>query len=171
MTRELNGQWGRLFPGVQACPRVAHWQAEVNHTVSHLQPPSALHADMPAHQETNAPIVHSAHVSWMSTRSYSGTVSSSQRVNTTEYILLLQAQATLDMLFNRGTGSRGKLWQSHQLATEIGDRGSQAFALHLVGWIRGWGEYINEALRLQEQAHELTWQSATLSALRWETRD
>ncbi len=33
--------------------------------------------------------------------------------------------------------------------------GSQAFALHLVGWLRSWGEQIYEAIRLQEQAHEL----------------
>src|SRR5260221_13881257 len=137
-------------------PEVYRIQGKYELTLAHLQAAqNALHADMPAHHETNAPLVHSAHVSWMSTRSYSGMVSSSRQVNTTEHILLLQAQATLDILFNRAQEAEAKLWQSHQLATEIGDRGSQAFALHLVGWIRGWGEYINEALRLQEQAHEL----------------
>ncbi len=47
------------------------------------------------------------------------------------------------------------MWQSHQLATAIGDQGSQAFALHLMGWLRGWGEQIHEAIRFQEQAHAL----------------
>jgi len=147
----LSAQANRLIADVY------RMQGKYELTLAHLQAAqNALHADMPAHQETNAPIVHSAHVSWMSTRSYSGTVSTSSRlVNTTEHILLLQAQATLDMLFNRAQEAEAKLWQSHQLATEIGDRGSQAFALHMVGWIRGWGEYINEAMRLQEQAHEL----------------
>ncbi len=72
-----------------------------------------------------------------------------------ERILLLQAQATLDLLRYRPVEAEGALWQSHQLAVERGDRGSQAFALHLIGWIRGWGERINETIRLQEQAHEL----------------
>jgi tetratricopeptide (TPR) repeat protein len=27
--------------------------------------------------------------------------------------------------------------------------------LHFIGWIRGWGEHIHEAIRLQEQAREL----------------
>jgi len=72
-----------------------------------------------------------------------------------ERILLLQAQATLDLLLGRAGESESALWQSYQLATELGDRGSQAFALHLVSWIRGWGEHIHEAIRLQSQAHEL----------------
>lgn len=146
----LSAQANRLIADVY------RMQGKYELTLAHLQAAqNALHADIPAHQETSAPLVHSAHVSWMSSRSYPGTASSSRRVNTTEHILLLQAQATLDMLFNRAQEAEAKLWQSHQLATEIGDRGSQAFALHLVGWIRGWGEYINEAIRLQEQAHEL----------------
>lgn len=78
-----------------------------------------------------------------------------QKESTTERILLLQAQATLDLLFNRPQESEAAFWESYQLATELGDRGSQAFALHFIGWIRGWGEHINEAIRLQEQAHEL----------------
>ncbi len=72
-----------------------------------------------------------------------------------ERILLLQAQATLDLLQYRSTEAESALWQSHQLAAESGDRDSQAFALHLIGWIKGWGERINETIRLQEQAHEL----------------
>jgi DNA-binding CsgD family transcriptional regulator/tetratricopeptide (TPR) repeat protein len=75
--------------------------------------------------------------------------------STTERILLLQAQATLDLLRYHPEEAEEALWQSHQLAAGIGDRGSQAFALHLIGWIRGWGERIHEAIRLQEQAHEL----------------
>ena len=68
---------------------------------------------------------------------------------------MLQAQATLDILLFRGQEAEEVFWQSYQLATEIGDRGSQAFALHFIGWIRGWGEHIHEAIRLQEQAREL----------------
>ena len=146
----LSAQANRLIADVY------RMQGKYELTLAHLQAAqNALHADMPAPQETSAPLVHSAHVSWISPRSYAGTASGSRRLNATEYILLLQAQATLDMFFNRAQEAEAKLWQSHQLATEIGDRGSQAFALHLVGWIRGWGEYIDEAIRLQEQAHEL----------------
>ncbi|GAC1628626.1 MAG: hypothetical protein NVS4B11_26760 [Ktedonobacteraceae bacterium] len=77
------------------------------------------------------------------------------RIHTTERLLLLQAQATLDLFFNRTTEAETALWQSHQLATEMSDRSSQAFALHIIGWIRGWGEHIHEAIRMQKQAHEL----------------
>jgi predicted ATPase/DNA-binding CsgD family transcriptional regulator len=96
-------------------------------------------------------------VSWISSRNLSvGTgVLDLQQVSAAERILLLQAQATLDILLFRGQEAEEAFWQSYQLATEIGDRGSQAFALHFIGWIRGWGEHIHEAIRLQEQAREL----------------
>ena len=96
-------------------------------------------------------------VSWISSRNLSvGTgVLDLQQVSAAERILLLQAQATLDILLFRGQEAEEAYWQSYQLATEIGDRGSQAFALHFIGWIRGWGEHIHEAIRLQEQAREL----------------
>jgi predicted ATPase/DNA-binding CsgD family transcriptional regulator len=76
-------------------------------------------------------------------------------INATERLLLLQAQATLDLLLLRAKEAETAFWHSHQLATEIGDRGSQAFALHMIGWIRGWGESIYEAIRLLAQAREL----------------
>src|SRR6266571_7807762 len=96
-------------------------------------------------------------VSWISSRSLSVDtgVLNFQQVSAVERILLLQAQATLDILLFRGQEAEEAYWQSYQLATEIGDRGSQAFALHFIGWIRGWGEHIHEAIRLQEQAREL----------------
>ncbi len=72
-----------------------------------------------------------------------------------ECILLLQAQATLDLLMARPESAEQSLWRSHELAAGIGDRESQAFALHLVGWIRGWGAHIHEAIRYQEQAYAL----------------
>lgn len=72
-----------------------------------------------------------------------------------ERVLLYRAQAMLDLLLLRAEEAEAAFWQSHQLAVEIGDRESQAFALHMVGWIRGWGERIHEAIRLQEQAHAL----------------
>ena len=94
---------------------------------------------------------------WFPGRSFSsgGNVLSPERVSAAERILLLQAQATLDILLSREKEAETALWQSHQLATEIGNRGSQAFALHFVGYLRGWGERIYEAIRLLEQAHEL----------------
>ena len=96
-------------------------------------------------------------VYWFAGRTFASgsTPLTRERVNTTERILFLQAQATLYILLNHAVEAEKALWQSHQLAVEIGDRGSQAFALHLVGWLRGWGEHIHEAIRLQKQAHEL----------------
>jgi DNA-binding CsgD family transcriptional regulator len=76
-------------------------------------------------------------------------------VTTTERILQLQAQAMLDVFLARPALAEQAYWQSHRLATGIGDRESQAFALHMVGWIRGWGKHIHEAIRYQEQAYAL----------------
>ena len=96
-------------------------------------------------------------VYWFAGRTFTNgsTLLTQERVATSERILFLQAQATLYILLNRAAEAEKALWQSHQLAAEVGDRGSQAFALHLVGWLRGWGEHIHEAIRLQKQAHEL----------------
>jgi len=73
-----------------------------------------------------------------------------------ERLLLLQARATLDLLRFHFAEAEKTLWQTHQLAAELGDRGTQAFALHILGWLRGWGEHIGEAIRLISQAHELS---------------
>jgi predicted ATPase/DNA-binding CsgD family transcriptional regulator len=75
-----------------------------------------------------------------------------EREEVRERILLLQAQAMLDIFLNRASASESALWQSHQLAAMIGDRSSQAFALHFVGYLRGWGEHIKAAIRLIEQS-------------------
>lgn len=77
------------------------------------------------------------------------------RRRVSERLLLLQAEATLDLLLFRFAQAEQTLWQVHQMAAELGDRGSQGFALHLLGWLRGWGKGINEAIRLLTQAHEL----------------
>jgi DNA-binding CsgD family transcriptional regulator/tetratricopeptide (TPR) repeat protein len=78
-----------------------------------------------------------------------------ERVNSGEQILMLQAQASLDVLLNHGQEAEEGLWRAHQIATTLGDRSSQAFSLHMIGWICGWGERIHEAIRLQQQAHQL----------------
>ncbi len=137
---------------------VYRMQGKYELALAHLQAASkSLDASASEGQDTTVGLDQETRQSWLSSRTFSSGTStlSLQQVNTTERILLLQAQATLDLLLNRGQEAEVALWQSHQLATEIGDRGSQAFALHLIGWIRGWGERINEAIRLQEQAHEL----------------
>jgi DNA-binding CsgD family transcriptional regulator/tetratricopeptide (TPR) repeat protein len=81
-----------------------------------------------------------------------GQSTSMKRVDVRERILLLQSQAMLDIFLNHAKSSESALWQSHQLATMIGDRSSQAFALHLVGYLRGWGEHIEAAIQLLEEA-------------------
>jgi DNA-binding CsgD family transcriptional regulator/predicted negative regulator of RcsB-dependent stress response len=84
-----------------------------------------------------------------------GQAGMTSQLRANERLLLLQARATLDLLLYRFGEAEKTLWQTHQLAAEIGDRGSQAFALHILGWLRGWGEHIGEAIRLISQAHEL----------------
>jgi DNA-binding CsgD family transcriptional regulator len=134
---------------------VYRMQGKYELALAHLQASrKSLDINASGYQETHVDLDQ---VSWLSSRSLAvGTgVLNLKRVSTTERILLLQAQATLDALLNRGQEAEEAYWQSYQLATEIGDRSSQAFALHCIGWIRGWGEHIHEAIRLQEQAHEL----------------
>lgn len=77
------------------------------------------------------------------------------RLRSSERLLLLQSRALLDLLLFHPAESERALWQAHQLAAEIGDQGGQGFALHILGWLRGWGEHIHEAIRLISQAHEL----------------
>lgn len=128
-------------------------QAKYDQALAHLQ--AARNAlDTERSHESQA---HTEQVPWFAGRSFpsSSSALTLERVNTAERILLLQAMATLDILLYRTKEAEGALWQSHQLAVQSGDRGSQAFALHLVGWLRGWGVHIHEAIRLQEQAHAL----------------
>ncbi|MFL5665222.1 MAG: ATP-binding protein, partial [Ktedonobacteraceae bacterium] len=96
-------------------------------------------------------------VPWFPGRSFpaAGHALTIERFLATEHILFLHAQATLDILLNRRQEAETALWHSHQLAIELGDRESQAFALHLLSWLRGWGERIHDAIRLQEQAHAI----------------
>ncbi len=73
----------------------------------------------------------------------------------TELLLLLQARATLDILLYQPEKAEDELWRAYRLATTLGERSGQAFALHFLGWLRGWGEQITEAMRLIKQAHDL----------------
>lgn len=136
---------------------VYRMQGRYDQALAHLQAArTALVVD--TQEERNTQIAQAvADVPWFPGRSFASDrgALTLERVSTVERILLLQAQATLDILLYRKKEAETALWQSHQLATEIGDRGSQAFALHLVGWLRGWGVHIHEAIRLQEQAHQL----------------
>lgn len=136
---------------------VYRMQGRYDQALAHLQAArTALVVD--TQEERNAQIAQAvADVPWFPGRSFASDrgALTLKRVSTIERILLLQAQATLDILLFRKKEAETALWLSHQLATEIGDRGSQAFALHLVGWLRGWGVHIHEAIRLQEQAHQL----------------
>lgn len=119
-----------------------------------------------AHEDTGAPEHARALVSWLAPGRHAlqpaaapeqgGRGALPSLLQASERLLLLQARATLDLLFFRFGEAEKALWQTHQLAAEIGDRGSQAFALHILGWLRGWGEHIGEAIRLISQAHELS---------------
>jgi len=135
---------------------VYRMQAKYDQALAHLQAARAALANDTLHKSLD--VAHDAGVPWFAGRSFSTASSNTlmlERVSTAERILLLQAMATLDILLYRTKEAEAALWQSHQLAVQSGDRGSQAFALHLVGWLRGWGVHIYEAIRLQEQAHAL----------------
>jgi len=132
-------------------------QGKYDQALAHLQVArTALDAGI-YEEKSSQSVQEAVFAPWFPGRSFSsgGNVLSPERVSAAERILLLQAQATLDILLSREKEAETALWQSHQLATEIGNRGSQAFALHFVGYLRGWGERIYEAIRLLEQAHEL----------------
>ncbi len=136
---------------------VYRMQGKYELTLAHLQAArSALDADARETGELVAPVEQGHPYAWMTARSFSGQREQpTSRLLSSERVLLLQAQGTLDLLLGRDEESERNLWQSYQLATELGDRGSQAFALHFISWIRGWGSHIHEAIRLQSQAHEL----------------
>jgi DNA-binding CsgD family transcriptional regulator/tetratricopeptide (TPR) repeat protein len=134
-------------------------QGKYELTLAHLQAArSALEDSVGGAAEGAAPEPTGSehHYPWMTSRSYSG---QGGRLPTSplkaEWVQFLQAQALLDLLLGRAEEAERSLWQSHQIATQLGDRGSQAFALHIVSWIRGWGTHIHEAIRLQSQAHDL----------------
>lgn len=132
---------------------VYRMQGKYDQTMAHLQAASsALHAVAETERTTNGPATQ---VRWFPGRSFPDSAMTLGHTSTNEHILLLQAQATLDIMLGRTQEAEAELWQLHQMATDSGDRGSQAFALQLLGWLRGWGEHIHEAIRFQEQAHTL----------------
>ena len=138
---------------------VYRMQGKYELTLAHLQAArNALdaHADAIEKPAAPNPSEQEQPYAWMGARSFTGQrTQPAAHLFDAERILLLQAQGTLDLLLGRAEESERNLWQSYQLATEMGDRGSQAFALHFISWIRGWGTHIHEAIRLQSQAHEL----------------
>ncbi|SRR5579883_587266 len=134
-------------------------QGKYELTLAHLQAAhSALEESVGEASEDAEPepAASEHHYAWMASRSYSdkGGRLPSSRLKA-EWVQFLQAQAMLDLLLGRTEEAERSFWQSHQIATQLGDRGSQAFALHMVSWIRGWGTHIHEAIRLQSQAHDL----------------
>ena len=135
---------------------VYRMQGKYDQTMAHLQAASsAFNAVAETERATNAAFEEATQVRWFPGRSFPTGSMALQLTSTNEHILLLQAQATLDIMLGRTQEAEAELWRSHQLATYSGDRGSQAFALQLLGWLRGWGEHIHEAIRFQEQAHSL----------------
>ncbi len=142
-----------LAQGNRLLADVYRMQGKYDQTMAHLQAASsAFNAVTETERTTND---QATQVRWFPGRSFPGSAMTLGRTSTNEHILLLQAQATLDMMLGRTQEAEAELWQLHQLATDSGDRGSQAFALQLLGWLRGWGEHIHEAIRFQEQAYTL----------------
>lgn len=133
---------------------VYRMQGKYDQTMAHLQAASSAF-DAIAETERVTAFDEATQVRWFPGRSFSTGSMATQRTSTNEHILLLQARATLDLMLGHTQEAEAELWRSHQLATDSGDRGSQAFALQLLGWLRGWGEHIHEAIRFQEQAHSL----------------
>jgi len=73
----------------------------------------------------------------------------------TEQMLLRQSLAVLMIGAGQGAAAEEALRASQQIAIRLGDRSGQAFALHMLGWVKGWGEQIAKAIQLQEQARNL----------------
>jgi predicted ATPase/DNA-binding NarL/FixJ family response regulator len=73
----------------------------------------------------------------------------------TEQMLQRQSLAILMIGAGQGATAEEALRESQQLAIRTGDRSGQAFALHMLGWIKGWGEHIAQAIQLQAQARDL----------------
>ncbi len=72
-----------------------------------------------------------------------------------EQMLLRQSLAILMIGAGQGAAAEAALRESQQLAIRVGDRSGQAFALHMLGWVKGWGEAIGQAIQLQLQARDL----------------
>ena len=134
---------------------VYRMQAKYEQALAHLQATRAAF-DRDIKVSGIASTGQATHVPWLPGRNFSaGTATGLEQISISERIQFLQAQAMLDLLLNHAAEAEPTLWQSYQLAIEIGDRSSQAFALQIMSWIRGWGEHIHEAIRLQKQANEL----------------
>ncbi len=73
----------------------------------------------------------------------------------TEQMLLRQSFAILMIVAGQGDEAERALRDSQQLAIQAGDRAGQAAALHLLGWLKGWGEHIGQSIQLQLQARDL----------------
>lgn len=133
-------------------------QTHYDQALAHLQAASAvLEEETGANGQAEQSGQQVEHIRWYP-GNYYGVGSVELQLGTSnirERIHLLQSQATLRVLLNRPAEAETYLWQSYHLTTSIGDRSGQAFALHWIGYLRGWGEQIHEAIRLQEQAHEL----------------
>ncbi len=134
---------------------VYRMQAKYEQALAHLQAArSAFSRDAQANEIASTDRL--TYVPWLPGRGFqTGTPAVLEQISINERTQLLQAQAMLDLLLNRPAEAESALWQSYQMAVEIGDRSSQAFALQIMSWIRGWGERIHETLRLQKQANEL----------------
>ncbi|MDQ2886022.1 MAG: tetratricopeptide repeat protein [Chloroflexota bacterium] len=134
---------------------VYRMQAKYEQALAHLQ---AARAAFSRGAQANAitSTDHLTFVPWLPGRGFpTGTPAGLEQININERIQFLQAQAMLDLLLSHPEEAEPALWQSYQLAIETGDRSSQAFALQIMSWIRGWGERIHETIRLQKQANEL----------------
>ncbi len=72
-----------------------------------------------------------------------------------ERMLQQQSLAVLMIGAGQAEAAEAALRESQQLAIRMGDRSGQAFALHMLGWLKGWGEQIAQAIQLQVQARDL----------------
>ncbi|HEU5226224.1 MAG TPA: tetratricopeptide repeat protein [Ktedonobacteraceae bacterium] len=127
-------------------------QTRYDQAVAHLQVAHQAFDALTELDESKTPVSNAV---WFPGRSFTLARSLQPQMSTIERIHCLQSEAMLNILLNRPQEAEEALWQAHQLAIAVGDRGSQAFALHMIGWLYGWGARIREALRLLEQAHDL----------------
>ncbi|MBA2680150.1 MAG: hypothetical protein H0U76_17360 [Ktedonobacteraceae bacterium] len=131
-------------------------QSRYEEAFAHMQAASSALDVAPEQDDEQSVTSTDCSLPWLQSRTFrQGRSGDSGYARAREQILLLQAQAMLDLLLNHPVAAESALWRSHQLACVTLDRESQAFALHMLGWLGGWGEHIHEAIRLLKQAHEL----------------
>jgi DNA-binding CsgD family transcriptional regulator len=120
--------------------------------LAHLQRASAALEHVSQSREPAA--ATTVQVPWLPRRSFS-LLSTTTYSSSSEQLLALQLRAMLLLFLNQPDEAEQVWWQTHQLATDCGDRNGQAHAMQMIGWTLSWGQRTTEAIRLITAANQL----------------